>query len=226
MKIITLLTTLIFTLTFSFSQELTVKYDISMESSDPAVQSQLAMMQGSTYTMYLKGTQSRIESNMGGGLMVTTNITDLDQKKGLVLMNGMMGKIAAPFNLDSLDKFKDAKKDGEEDTEFDIELVDETKEILGHTCKKAIVYGDNDMEFVYWYTEDFKPSEEILGSMIKDGLPGLPLEFSINRPEMKMKYTATDLKEKVEKPKQKFDLKIPEGYSEKSFEEIEKMIGQ
>ena len=225
MKIFTLLTTLIFTLTFSFSQELTIKYNISMESSDPAVQSQLAMMQGSTYTMYLKGTQSRIESNMGGGLMVTTNITDIEKKQGLVLMNGMMGKIAAPFNLDSLDKLKDAKKDGE-DADFDIELVDETKEILGHTCKKAIIYGENDMEFVYWYTEDFQPSEEILGSMIKKGLPGMPLEFSIDRPEMKMKYTAIDLKEKVEKPKQKFDLTIPEGYSEKSFDEIEKMIGQ
>lgn len=219
MKIITLLATLIFTVSISFSQELTVKYDISMESSDPTVQSQIGMMEGSTYTMYLKGDQSRIESNMGGGLMVNTTIIDTEKKKGLMLMNGMMGKLASSFDLDSLKALN-------KEPDFDVELVDETKEILGHTCKKAIIYGDNDLEFVYWYTEDFKPNEDILGTTIKKGIPGLPLAFSIEQPQITMKYTATDLQEKVKSPKEKFDLAIPEGYTEKSFDDIKKMLGQ
>lgn len=220
MKVTTFLAALIFTISFSFSQELTIKYDISMESSEPEVQSQMGMMEGSTYTMYLKDKQSRIESNMGGGLMVTTNITDLEKKKGLVLMNGMMGKIASTFNLDSLNKSV-----GEE-PDFDIEETDETEEILGHTCKKAVIYGDNDLEFIYWYTEDYTPNEDILGSTIKKGIPGLPLKFSIDQPQITMTYTAVDLKEKVKQPKEKFDLTIPDGYTEKSFEEIQQMMGQ
>lgn len=220
MKIITLLTALVFTVSFSFSQELTVKYDISMESSDPEVQSSLGMMQGSTYTMYLKDNKSRIEANMGGGLMMSTTIVDAEKKKGLMLMDGMMGKIASSFNPDSLAKLSEGGPD------HDVELVNETKVILGRTCKKAVVYGDNDLEIIYWYTEDFKPNHEILGRYIKNGVPGLPLEFSIQQPQITMKYKATDLQEKVDKPKEKFDLSIPEGYTEKSFDDIKTMIGQ
>ena len=219
MKIITFFTALIFTVSISFAQELTVKYEISMESSEPEVQAQIGMMQGSTYTMYLKGNQSRIESNMGGGLMVNTTIIDVDKKKGVMLMDGMMGKLAATYNLDSLNNLT-------EESKVDIELVDETKEILGYKCKKAIVYGENDLEIVYWYTEEFKPSDEVLGSMIKKGVPGLPLEFSIEQPQITMIYTAIDLQKKVKNPNEKFNLSIPEGYSEKSFDDIKSMLGQ
>lgn len=218
MKIITLLTTLVLTASISFSQELTVKYDMTMESSNPEAQAQIGMMDGSTLAMYVKKNQSRVEANIGNGLMVTTTITDLEKKKGLTLMSGMMGKLASSFSTDSIK--------GGEDPDFKIELVDETKKILGHTCKKAVMYGENDLEFVYWYTEDFKLNTDILGPSVKKGLPGLPLEFSIEQPQMTMKYIATDLEEKVKNPKEKFDLSVPEGYTEKSAEDMKKMLGQ
>src|SRR5690554_7475372 len=96
MKIITLLTTFIFTVGFLFSQELTLKYEISMQSDDPQIQSQLGMMQGSTLQVFTKDNKSRTEMSMGG-LMTTTTILDSDAKKGVLLMDGMLGKQGATF---------------------------------------------------------------------------------------------------------------------------------
>jgi|SRR5690554_6659613 len=219
MKIITLLTTFIFTAGFLFSQDLTVKYEISMESDDSDVQAQLAMMQGSTLQIYAKGKKSRTEMSMGG-LMTTTTILDADKKKGVLIMDGMLGKQAAKFDEPTTEEAD------EENADFEIEYVDETKKILGYTCKKAIVYTEDDLEFVYWYTEEFKVKDGVLGKYVKSGLPGLPLEFSIEQPQMTMVFTAIEFKEKVKETKGMFDTNIPEGYTEKSFEEISNMSGQ
>ena len=218
MKIITLLTTLIFTAGFLFSQELTVKYEITMKSDDPDVQSQLGMMQGSTLQIFTKGKKSRTEMNMGG-LMTTTTILDSDKKKGVLIMDGMLGKQAATFDEDL------AKKD-EEEMDYEVELVDETKVILGYTCKKAIVYTEDDLEYIYWYTEEFDVKDGVLGKYVKKGIPGLVLEFSVEQPQMTMTFVAVEFKQKVKEMKGMFDVKIPEGYTEKSFEEISNMSGQ
>jgi len=218
MKIITFLTTFIFTVGFLFSQELTLKYEISMQSDDPQIQSQLGMMQGSTLQVFTKDNKSRTEMSMGG-LMTTTTILDSDAKKGVLLMDGMLGKQGATFE----DK---EETEENEDFEYEVELINETKEILGHTCKKAVIYTEEDMELIYWYTEDFDVKAGSLGKYVKDNVPGLALEFSVEQPQMTMTFTATEFKEKVKETKGMFDLEIPEGYTEKSFEEIQGMSGQ
>src|SRR5690606_5810845 len=122
MRIITLLTMFFFSIGSFFAQELSVKYEITMESNDPEVQAQLGMMQGSTLHIYSKENKSRTEMSMGG-LMTTTTILDGDQNKGVLIMDGMLGKQAATFN-------EEINEEAEEE-ELDIELVDETKTILG-----------------------------------------------------------------------------------------------
>lgn len=218
MKIITLLTVFAFALSSTFAQEMTIKYDIEMSSDDPQLQSQLGMMEGSTLTMYAKDKKFRQEMNMGSGIMKTTTIMDSKSNKGVILMDGMMGKQASSFDLD---EFKGEKND----TDLEVELVDETKEILGYTCKKAIIYTEADNELVYWYTEEIKPVQNATNAKyIQKGVPGMPLEFSITQPQMTMVFTATMVEEKV-KEENVFDLTIPEGYTEKSYEEITNMSG-
>lgn len=218
MKKITILTTLLFILNLSFAQELTIKYDISMESDDPAVQSQIGMLAGSTLNIYSKDDKSRVEMDMGG-LMVTTTVMDTEKKKGVMIMDGIQGKQAATY--DSSDE-----EGMDEEADLDIELLDETKEILGYTCKKAIIYTEDDQELIYWYTEEVQPKEGTLGKYIKKEVPGLALEFSMVQPQMTMVFTATEFKEKVKETKGMFDITIPEGYTEKSFEEMSNMSGQ
>jgi len=218
MKIITLLTTFIFTVGFLFAQEITVKYDITMKSDDPEVQAQLGMMQGSTLQVFSKGNKSRTEMSMGG-LMTTTTILDSDKKKGVLIMDGMLGKQASTFD-EEMNETEDT------DENLEVELVDETKEILGYTCKKAIIYTEDDVELVYWYTEDVVATDGSLNKYVKKEVPGFALEFSVEQPQMTMVFVATEFKQKVKETKGMFDIKIPEGYTEKSFEEMSNMSGQ
>merc|ERR1711916_85769 len=133
------------------------------------------------------------ETNIGNGLMVTTSIVDGETKKGVILMNGMMGKIASTFDAD------------EEDEE-----ADEAADVA---------------EMIYWYTEEIKAPEREQ-QYVNSQIPGMPLEFSIEQPQMTMTFKAVEYDDKVKKAKELFDTSIPEGYTEKSMEEIQQMTGR
>ncbi|PWH85296.1 hypothetical protein [Brumimicrobium oceani] len=220
MRITSILIVFLSVFHFSFAQELKIKYNIIMESSDPAMQPQLQMSKGSTLTVFAKGEQSRVEMKMGQ-LMTTTTILDVNKKKGLTLMEGMLGKQAATFEGEDFDTYHG------EDNDAEIEFLDETKTILGHKCKKAIVYIDEEGgEMVFWYTEDVKANYAFVGDYSKYGLPGVALEYGVEQESISMKFVATELNTNFKADKNLFDLNIPAGYTEKSFKEMINMSGQ
>lgn len=218
MKILSLITAVLLSIGL-WGQEATIKYELTMESDDPEVQSQMAMMANSTMTMYMKGEKFRQETNMGNGLMVTTSIVDGETKKGIILMEGMMGKVASPFDTD-----EQKEQSEEEEVDVEIEFTDETKEILGFNCKKAIIYDEEGNELIYWYTEELAAPENE-GKYLNEKIPGMPLEFSIEQPQVTMVFKAVEYDDKVKKAKEKFDTSVPKGYTEKSLKEIQKMGG-
>ena len=218
MKILSLITVLFLTVGV-WSQEAKIKFEMNFETDDPQVEQQMAMMANSSMTMYMKGNKFRQETNIGNGLMVTTSIVDGDTKKGVILMNGMMGKIASTFDADE----EEGKE--EEEADVEIEFTDETKEILGFECKKAILYGEDGNEMTYWYTEEIQAPEREQ-QYVNSQIPGMPLEFSIEQPQMTMSFKAVEYDDKVKKAKDLFDTSIPEGYTEKSMEEIQQMTGR
>ena len=220
MKFTSFLIVFLFVINFSHAQELKIKYDIIMKSSDPAMQTQLQMSEGSTLTLYAKGDKSRVEMKMGE-LMTTTTIIDLTKKRGLTLMDGMLGKQGATFEGEDFEKFSSTDSDAE------IELVDETKTILGYKCKKAIAYLEDDGgEMVFWYTEDIDVADAFLGEYSKFGLPGVALEYGVEQAEITMKFVASKFETSIKDDKGLFDLKIPAGYTEKSFKDMMNMSGQ
>ena len=221
MKILSTVTAVLLSIAL-WGQEATIKYEMNFESDDPEVQSQMGMMANSTMTMFMKGNLFRQETNMGNGLMITTTIVDGEAQEGVMLMDGMMGKIASTFNPE------DRKEEAEEadEPEVEIEFTDETKEILGFTCKKAIIYDEEGNEMIYWYTEEIEQPENE-GKYFKQQIPGMPMEFSITQPQVTMTFKAVEYDDKVKKAKEKFDTSVPEGYTEKSMEEIKQMgVGQ
>lgn len=219
MKILVTITTVLLSISL-WAQEATIKYEMKFESDNPEVQSQMAMMANSTMSMFMKGKLFRQETNMGNGLMITTTIVDGEKEKGLILMDGMMGKIASTFDPDK------EKEEAEEEEEADIEIefTDETKEILGFTCKKAIIYDEEGNEMIYWYTDEIEQPENE-GQYLNQEIPGMPLEFTITQPQMTMTFKAVEYDDKVKKAKEMFDTSIPEGYTEKSMDEIKQMGG-
>lgn len=190
-------------------------YDIKMESSDPQIEAQLSMLAGSTLEIMFKGKQSKQIMSMGS-LMTTTTITDSESKEGLMMMNGMMGKFAARMDLDS--------EPDEDDVDMDVELIDETKDILGYTCHKAIIIDGDGNETTFWYSKEFS-SPETESQYIKKVIPGMPLAFSVETPQMNMSFEAKEINKKIKKAKKEFNMDIPEGYEEKDIEELQGAMG-
>ena len=217
MKFILVLTAVVGSLMISHAQseEGHFIYDIKMESSDPQIEAQLSMLAGSTLEIMFKGKKSKQIMSMGS-LMTTTTISDSESKEGLLLMSGMMGKFAARMDLSE-------EADGE-DVDIDVELIDETKDILGYTCHKAIIIDGDGNESTFWYSKDFV-SPETESQYIKRGIPGMPLAFSVDTPQMSMKFEAKEINEKLKKSKKEFNMDIPEGYEEKNIEELQGTMG-
>ncbi len=217
---------LIFTLaavalsTFGLNAQLTeghVKYDIEMSSDNPEMQMQLAMMQGSKFELYFKDNLTRSEMSMGS-LMKISTITNTEAENSLMLMSGMMGNIAVVITPE------DVQSAEVEAPEMEVVFVDETKEIQGYTCRKAVVTDEDGSESIFWYTEEINLNKKGQ-SYLNSEVPGFPLEFEINKGDLKMTMLSTEFSKKLDKKmaKELFDTTIPEGYKEMNMDELGNM---
>lgn len=214
-----------------FAQDLTghVVYNVELSSDDPQMQMAIPMFAGTTLELFYTENKSRTILNMGT-FISTVIMIDIKEDKMLMLMSGMMGNMAIPGVLSEIkDNDKGDDRDPQDDNieseenDFEIVFTDETKEIQGYTCKKAIVSGEDGIEMIYWYTEDIKFSKEGQNYFNKD-VPGFPMEFETLTNGMKMKMTVTEFSKTLGKDESElFDFSIPEGYKEMSMEELESM---
>lgn len=208
--------------TLSLTAQITegsVKYNVEVSSTNPELEMQLAMLQGSTFELFFKDNMSRSEMSMGSMMKITT-ITNTEAENSIMLMSGMMGNTAVKMSAEDLKK-------GEENVDgTEITLVDETKEIQGYNCKKAIATNEEGQESVIWYTEDLAINK--LGqNYLNKQVPGFPLEFEINQGEVKMTMVSTEVNKKLDKKKVKelFDTSVPEGYTEMTPEDLQNLGG-
>lgn len=200
---------------FSLSAQISeghIKYSIDMTSDNPEMAMAISMMQGSTMQIYFKGNKSRTEMAMGA-LMTTTVISDSDKKESLTLMGGMMGNTAIRSTYEDIEKANEGEM-----PEMDVVITDETKSILGYTCKKAVITDENGGENMFWFTEEIVANKEGQ-TMLSNHIPGFPLAMEVNANGMVMTMTATEFNKKI-KDKTLFDMTIPEGYTETTSEEM------
>lgn len=208
--------------TLSLTAQITegsIKYNVEVSSTNPELEMQLAMLQGSTFALFFQGDLTRSEMNMGSMMKIVT-ITNVKEENSLMLMSGMMGNTAVRMSADDL------KKGEEKVEETEITFSDETKEIQGYECKKAISTNEEGQESVIWYTEEIEVNK--LGqNYLNNQVPGFPMEFEINQGEVKMTMVSSEFSKKLDKKKAKemFDTTIPEGYKEMTPEELSGMGG-
>lgn len=220
MKLASLFTVLLgFTLvTTAQITEAKIAYDIKMSSDNPEIEMQLAMMQGSKLEMVFSEEKSKQQVSMGG-FMTTTTISDSKTGETLTLMDGMMGKIAMRMNANDVADEENA------DGDFEVEFVNETKEILGHTCHKAIMVDEAGNESIFWYSKEIQ-APKTDSQYIQKEIPGMPLEFTMVSPEVTMTFTATELSTKLKKGDKNFSMDIPEGYNEMTPDQMRGSFGQ
>ena len=212
-------TAVFFTAVFSvFGQKTSgqVSYDVFVSSDDPQTQSYIGNREGSILELFFHERKINSELFMGE-FMTTTTISHENKDTVLVLLDGMMGQIAMKSTEDDMsDEQKLAM------SKRDVELVDETKEIMGYDCKKAIVTGADDKEAVVWYTTEIVPSYRG-GQYMYEDIPGVPLEINSSWGKMDLKMVAFEYKKKIKKPEKVFSLEVPNGFVLRTAEEMKQM---
>ncbi|MFY7989254.1 MAG: hypothetical protein ACOVO3_00885 [Fluviicola sp.] len=205
----------------SFAQMTEGKITYSMEftSDNPDMAMYTSMMQGSKMELSFMPGKSKAAISMGAmGTMVTT--TDEKADKSLMLMDMMGQKMAMTGTLSEQEKDPEAAAAM---PKFTFEITNETKVIAGYTCFKAIATLEDGTQTEMWFTKDISANTKGQQYFNKD-MPGFPMEYSVNQQGMVIKMTVTDISKTVDK--KAFDMKIPDGYTVKTMDELKSMGGE
>lgn len=198
------LCTLIFT---SYSQQTDgyLQYTISVQAVDTTLKAkqQAGMLRNSKMEMYYSQNFSRVDFTMGEMYKLSA-VVNLSTNRTISLMSGAIGKFATrTITTDSTTVEEDKPVST-------VELLDESKVILGYNCKMAIV-TTNGLESTYWYTDEVKI--DMSGQQISNDLvPGFPLEFYTVSEGVMMHFTASNIEFSIENHDEIFFTEIPEGY--------------
>lgn len=188
----------------------TLVYNISIQtgSNEPKMAD---MLDGATTTIYLKGMQSRSELVSGLGSEVT--IYDSKKGSGVILKDYSGQKLMITLTKEDWDK-KNSKYEG-----ITFETTNETLNIAGYECKKAIAKLKDGSSFVVYYTTELEVADKDYDSQFKN-LPGLALQYEWQSGKMRFKYTLSKINFDVV-PASKFD--IPKsGYRVMTYAETKK----
>lgn len=165
----------------------------------------------SDMSMKFSGSKTRIEQQLMGGSQVV--VTDNEAEDAFMLMDLMGQKIAVVMSKEELDAERETIQDPR------IIYKDDTKEVMGYTCKLAYVHQpDSDQLTAIWYTNELN----IKNHQDFEQLNGFPLEYESVKDNMKIRLTATSVKEEEIAD---YLFLIPAGFDEMTLDEL-KEFGQ
>ena len=178
---------------------------------------QMATMMPKTLKLMIKGNKSRTEMNTGAGTTIV--LFDGNDKSSVVLIDMMGQKYAMKMSHEEMEK------ENGDVPETVVEVTDETKEIAGYTCKKALVKSvdetDDFEEFVY-FTDELGSGILNSNNPLFEDIDGVMLQYANSDNDVNMNMEAIS----VEKKKISDDkFEIPEGYKIVTQEELQNMFG-
>lgn len=192
----------------------TIVYDITVQtgSKEPRLAD---MFDGASTTLFLKGSQSRIE--MISPLGTTITLHDAKNNTGVVLKEyGNQKLLIQMTKEDWIDLNKKY-------TGITFTPQNETKIIAGYTCEKAIAKLKDGSSFTVFYTKELVTENKDYDYQFKS-LPGLALEYESVVGNLKVKYTASKITfDPV--PLQKFSVPVS-GYRELTYQESKGLKGK
>ncbi len=158
------------------------------------------------------------ELSAGGGIFTTNVLTNYKNKT----VDHMVKMINSKYVL-HMDSAQ-AKAAFEDINKLRYAFSDETKEIAGYQCKKAIIsFKDNSKpSYTIYYTNDIH-IENANWCTPYDSINGVLMEYQIKINGIEMKLTATEvIKEKFEDE----EFNVPKAYVAISKEEMDKIIAK
>ena len=182
-----LIITLVLNSAFSFAQKTITEgmlvYNISIQTGTKEPQ-MADMLDGATTTIYIKGSQSRSEIVSSLGSEIT--IHDSKTGSGTILKDYSGQKLMITLTKDDWSK-KNSKYEG-----IVFEITNESQNIAGYNCKKAIAKLKDGSSFVVYYTPELEVSNKDYEYQFKT-LPGLALQYEWQSGTTKFKYTLSKI---------------------------------
>lgn len=186
-----------------------ISYKIDMAGTEMNfLQKQL--FEAAKLTISFKGPFTKTDFDMG--MVGTTVIADGSTDTGLMLFNMMGNKTAAKMTAEDFEEKKKLKGS------YTVENTDETKEIAGYKCKKAIVKLGNGGNLTMYFTEDIMP-ENRNTSFTYEETKGFPLEMQVNMNGMVFNMVASSV-DGSPLSDDSFSMEIPEGYTESDMSQF------
>jgi GLPGLI family protein len=194
-----------------------ITYKISYSGTDLDEQTKAMLPKMMIYK--IRGNMGRTEMDLGA-MGKQVQIINGDEKVVYSLMDMMGQKMVIKMTEEEL--MEEAGKQ----PEFTIEQYDETKEIAGYECKKAVINFETDdgskNSFIVYYTEELGGKALNFDNPMFKDINGVLMEFEMEQGPMKMKLEAVSVK-KENVPDSEFV--VPEGYKELTREEMQNMFG-
>jgi len=192
-----------------------ITYKISYPGME--IDASMAAMMPKMATLSIKENMSKFEISMGQ-MGKQIQIIDGEAKTVTTVMDMMGQKF---YYVESEDEIM--AEEGSGDVKVDIK--DETKEIAGYECTKAVVTvteSGEEMMFTVFFTEEIGSSSLNIDNPYFKEIPGAMLEFEIDTGAgtMKMEALSVDKKKLSDA-----DFEVPEGYEKKTSAEIKQMFG-
>ena len=183
-----------------------IVYNIDYRDAPQDMQG-LEKMLPSELVMIVNGTTSRKEQqSVFGGKQVFLNWADQDSTIVLVDILDQKLKYTIPQDKREMQRYR-------------VTETDESKEIKGYTCKKALLQTSKGVVLEAWYTAEFLNPD---GSALPQ-LKGLPLKYELSQKGMTVVFTARTVKEE---PIDETYFVVPEEYEATSLDRFNEMIRQ
>lgn len=190
-----------------------ITYKVTVDIKDSAT---LAQTQGQIPTemkQFVKGTKVKVEQITPA--MSTSVISDIKTKESIIMMD-MFGTKTA---------FKQTKEEFEKQqsqtSESEVEFTNETKEIAGYKCKKAIIKSEGQAIEVF-YSDEVKMDEDVYFFNTFSKIKGLLFEYSIVSEQSSLKFEISEFKQTQVDDSV---FVIPSEYKVMTMEELQKSFG-
>ena len=170
----------------SFAQksisDATLTYEINIQSaqSKPMAND----LNGSNFTLYLKGALSR--TDMVSSLGNEKTIRDGKTGNAVILKEYSSQKLMITLSKDEWEEKNKKKND------IVFSLSNEQKKLIGYNCSKASATLKDGSILTVYYTKDLIASNTDYDPTFKS-LPGLPLQFEYETAKLKFIYTASKI---------------------------------
>lgn len=201
-----------------------IKMEISeVNSDDQQIAAQLEMMKGTETNYHFNKDKYLVTANMMGGMITMKNLFNVSDEQLTILFDVMGQKMM----VESSKEERKAKEEEQMEAMEGMEVVydkEDTKEILGYKCHKAIIKGNDDvpMSFEMYVSPELKATNKMIQGLQAFDIEGFPMEFVMDMGKMSMTYTTTEIAKEVDAAVFEIDTN---GYKKMTFDEFQEQMG-